>query len=67
MKNILYTEAEIYEAVCISTGDDGFRAQETLSILDHDRKEYGILTNKEYAKQREDFAKLMAELHKGGE
>ena len=64
MKNRLFTEAEIYEAVCISAGDDGFRAQETLSIINSDRSEYGILSNETYAKERKDFAKTMSELHK---
>ena len=65
MANRLFTEAEIFEAVCLSTGDDGFRAKETLSILYSDREKYGILKNEEYAKERKDFAELIKELHKG--
>ena len=33
MKNKKYTAEEIREAVDISTGDDGFRSKEVISIL----------------------------------
>ena len=59
----LFTEAEIFETVCLVIGDDGFRAKETIRLLNSDRKEYGILRNEEYAKDRKDFAKLIKEIH----
>ena len=62
--NRLFTEAEIFEAVCWAVGDDGFKAEETLSIINHDRDKYGILKNEDYAKNRKDFAELMNRLHK---
>lgn len=65
MKNRLFTEAEIFEAVCIVVGDDGMRAEETMRILNTDREKYGILHNEEYAKGRLDFAKVMKEIHGG--
>ena len=65
MENRLFTEAEIFEAVCWAFGDDGFRAEETLRIIHSDREQYGILQNEEYAKTRNDFAELIKELHKG--
>jgi len=60
----LFTEAEIFEAVCWAVGDDGFKAEETLRIINSDRKEYGILKNEDYAKNRKGFATLIKELHK---
>ena len=56
-----YTEAEVMEAVCFAIGDDGYRGLETLRILKQSRKEYGVLTNEEYAKEREDFANYLKE------
>jgi len=56
-----YTEAEVMEAVCLAIGDDGYRGLETLRILKQSREEYGVLTNEEYAKEREDFAKYLKE------
>ena len=60
----LFTEAEIFEAVCWAVGDDGLRAEQTLRIINSERKKYGILKNEDYAKDRKDFAKLIKELHK---
>ena len=62
--NRLFTEAEIFEAVCWAIGDDGSKAEETIEIINFERKEHGILKNEDYAKDREDFAKLMNRLHK---
>ena len=62
--NRLFTEAEIFEAVCWAIGDDGFKAEETLRIINSDRKKYGILKNEDYAKDRKDFATLIKKLHK---
>ena len=60
----LFTEAEIFEAVCWAVGDDGLRAEQTIKIINSERQKYGILKNEDYAKDREDFAELMNRLHK---
>ncbi len=62
--NRLFTEAEIFEAVCWAIGDDGFKAKETLRIINRDRKAFGKLQNEKYAKDRKDFATLIKKLHK---
>lgn len=62
--NRLFTEAEIFEAVCWAVGDDGFKAEETLKIINYDRDKYGVLNNEDYAKNRKDFEELMNRLHK---
>ena len=49
------------EAVSLAIGDDGYRGLETLRILKQSREEYGVLTNEEYAKEREDFANYLKE------
>tara|TARA_R100001510_G_C7509920_1_gene110033 strand:+ start:300 stop:563 length:264 start_codon:yes stop_codon:yes gene_type:complete len=54
----LFTEAEIYEAVCWAVGDDGFCAEEVLRIINSERNNYGIMNNEEYAKNRKDFAQV---------
>jgi len=62
--NRLFTEAEIFEAVCWAVGDDGLRAEQTIKIINSERQKYGILKNEDYAKDRKDFATLIKELHK---
>jgi len=56
-----YTEAEVMEAVCWAIGDNGYRGLETLRILKQSREQHGVLTNEEYAKEREDFAQYLKE------
>ena len=59
-----YTEAEIFEAVCLSVGDDGNRAIKTLTLLNIQRKKFGKLKNDVYAKSRKDFKQLMEEIER---
>ena len=59
-----YTEAEIFEAVCLSVGDDGNKAIQTIKLLSSQRKEYGKLKNDVYAKSRKDFKQLMEEIER---
>ena len=51
----IYTEAEIFEAVCWAIGDDGNTATRTIKVLNSNRKAYGKVENDEYAKCRQDF------------
>ena len=46
----LYTEAEIFEAVCWAVGDDGNTATRTVKILNSNRKAYGKVDNNEFEK-----------------
>ena len=59
-----YTEAEIFEAVCLSVGDDGNKAIQTIKLLSCQRKEYGKLKNNVYAKSRKDFQEVMNEIER---
>ena len=58
----LYTEAEIFEAVCWAIGDDGNTATRTIKVLNSNRKAYGKVDNNEYAKCRQDFNKVITEI-----
>ena len=58
----IYTEAEIFEAVCWAVGDDGNTATRTVKILNSNRKAYGKVENDEYAKCRQDFNKVITEI-----
>ena len=58
----LYTEAEIFEAVCWAVGDDGNTATRTVKILNSNRKAYGKVDNNEYAKCRQDFNNVINEI-----
>ena len=60
----LYTEAEIFEAVCWAVGDDGNTATRTVKILNSNRKAYGKVENDEYAKCRQDFNNVINEIEK---
>ena len=61
---MIYTEAEIFEAVCLSVGDDGNKAIQTIKLLNSQRKEYGKLKNDVYAKSRKDFQEVMNEIER---
>ena len=61
---MIYTEAEIFEAVCLSVGDDGNKAIQTIKLLSSQRKEYGKLKNDVYAKSRKDFQEVMNEIER---
>ena len=63
MKRI-YTEAEIFEAVCWAVGDDGNTATRTVKILNSNRKAYGKVDNNEYAKCRQDFNNVINEIQR---
>ena len=58
----LYTEAEIFEAVCWAVGDDGNTATRTIKVLNSNRKAYGKVDNDEYAKCRQDFNNVINEI-----
>ena len=58
----IYTEAEIFEAVCWAVGDDGNTATRTIKVLNSNRKAYGKLENDEYAKCRQDFNNVINEI-----
>ena len=58
----IYTEAEIFEAVCYAVGDDGNTATRTVKILNSNRKAYGKVENDEYAKCRQDFNNVINEI-----
>ena len=60
----IYTEAEIFEAVCWAVGDDGNTATRTIKVLNSNRKAYGKLENDEYAKCRQDFNNVINEIEK---
>ena len=62
IKTRLYTEAEIFEAVCWAVGDDGNTATRTVKILNSNRKAYGKVDNNEYAKCRQDFNNVINEI-----
>jgi len=60
----IYTEAEIFEAVCWAIGDDGNTATRTIKVLNSNRKAYGKVENDEYAKCRQDFNKVINEIER---
>tara|TARA_Y100000592_G_C5445430_1_gene305742 strand:+ start:520 stop:735 length:216 start_codon:yes stop_codon:yes gene_type:complete len=60
----IYTEAEIFEAVCWAIGDDGNTATKTIKVLNSNRKAYGKVENGEYAKCRQDFNKVINEIER---
>jgi hypothetical protein len=60
----LYTEAEIFEAVCWAIGDDGNTATRTIKVLNSNRKAYGKVDNNEYAKCRQDFNNVINEIQR---
>ena len=60
----IYTEAEIFEAVCWAVGDDGNTATRTIKVLNSNRKAYGKLENDEYAKCRQDFNNVINEIQR---
>ena len=60
----IYTEAEIFEAVCYAVGDDGNKASQTIRLLNSNRKAYGKVENDEYAKCRQDFNNVINEIQR---
>jgi len=60
----IYTEAEIFEAVCWAVGDDGNKASQTIRLLNSNRKAYGKVNNDEYAKCRQDFNNVINEIQR---
>ena len=60
----IYTEAEIFEAVCWAIGDDGNTATRTIKVLNSNRKAYGKVNNDEYAKCRQDFNNVINEIQR---
>jgi hypothetical protein len=60
----IYTEAEIFEAVCWAVGDDGNTATRTIKVLNSNRKAYGKVDNDEYAKCRQDFNNVINEIQR---
>ena len=60
----IYTEAEIFEAICWAVGDDGNTATRTVKVLNSNRKAYGKVDNNEYAKCRQDFNNVINEIQR---